>query len=228
MEVIINLFQYVVMPIGAGFFLVYIIADDMALGKVAKIGFAIGLSVVYMLTAVLSFVFTRENDEWKRLDCKAYSAMEDIVLLKRIMKIDRGAKKEVNAVGGVEAMLDNVGGKLGEKERKRFANLVFLNDALVGMGASQDDVTAILNRAKSSHVLRTEMNVDDVAAILPVVVELYTILRKIDTSSIDVAEWLVDDYIDNKSLGNRAKTVRRIRKYADLKGLRYKVLDEIE
>ena len=171
------------------------------------------LIAAIVLSIVLLFVHVRENDGWMRLDCKAYSTMDDLVLIKRIMKIDSSVKNEVDAVGGGEAMLVKVEGKLGEKERKRFENLVFLHDAFVGMGASHADVMAILDRAKDSDYLNTEMSVYDVAAVLPVVAELYKILREIDTSPIDVAEWLVDDYIDNKSEEKRARTVRRIRKY---------------
>jgi hypothetical protein len=60
------------------------------------------------------------------------------------------------------------------------------------------------------------MNVDDVAAVLPVIAELYKILHVIETSPSDIAEWLVDDYIDNASEENRAKVARRIRKYKEV------------
>ena len=174
------------------------------------------ITAIIVLPILLFFAFTRNDDDWKRLNCKEYSTMDDRTLLKHIMKIDSNTRKEVDAVGGAEAMLATAGGMLGEKERKRFANLVFLNDAFVGMGAPHAVVTAVLDREKDSDCLKMEIIVDDIAETLPVIAELYEILHEIDTSPIDVAEWLVDDYIANKSEEKRAKTVKRIRKYTEV------------
>ncbi len=171
---------------------------------------------IFVLAGVLFFVSEREKNEWKRLDCEEYSTMDDLALLKRMMEIDYNTRQEVDAVGGGEAMLAKGGGRLGEKERKRFENLVFLNDAFVGMGASHTVVMAILDRAKKSDHLKTEMNVDDVVAVLPDVAELYEILCKIGTSPVDIAEWLVDDYLSNTSEEKRSKVAKRIRKYAEV------------
>ena len=170
-----------------------------------------------ILAGILFFLFGRGHNDWKRLDCKAYSAMDDLALLKRMAEIDCTTRKEVDIAGGEEAMIARVGGKLDEKERKRFVNLVFLNDAFAGMGASSAVLTAVYDRAGCADYLKTGMTVDDVAAVLPVVAELYEILCGIDTSPSDIAEWLVDDYIDKASEEKRATVARRIRKYNEVR-----------
>lgn len=187
--------------------------EEADMSKVAKmlIAAAVGLLIVLCVHHDL-----RAKEGWKRLDYKAYSTMDDLTLLKRMVEIDDSTRKEVDAVGGESAMLAKVGGKLGDKERQGFINLVFLNDAFVEMGASHAVVTAVLDRAVHSDCLKTEMTVDDMVAVLPVVAELHEILIGIEESPIDVAEWLVDDYIDNTSDEKRAKVTRRIRKYREV------------
>ena len=58
-----------------------------------------------VLPIILFFVFVREKDDWSRLDSKAYSTMDDLSLLQRMIEIDDSTRKEVAAAGGEEAMI---------------------------------------------------------------------------------------------------------------------------
>ena len=103
---------------------------------------------------------------WKRIDSRHYVVMDDLSLLKRWVDVDyNGAlKKDVMDKGGVEAVLSSAGGKLEEKARKCFINMVMLNDALEGMGASRVVVTSVLDKASHDYKLKWEMSADDVVA----------------------------------------------------------------
>ena len=156
------------------------------------------------------------KDGWRRLDPKRYAAMEDISLMKRLVEMDSSGtmKKEVEAKGGLDAMLAKMGGKIDENMRKGLVNLVFLTDALSGMGASHAVVTATVERASHAYNFKRKMSVDEVAALLPEVAELYGIMSGMNAPPVGVAEWIVDDYVDVPA-ENRAKEMARIRELAE-------------
>ena len=164
------------------------------------------------------------KDGWKWIDAQRYAAMDDVSLPKRWVEIDCNGitKKDVDSKGGVEAMLAKVGGKLEEKGRKCFANLVFLNDALVGMGASHTVVTAVLDKASHAYDLKWKMSVDDVAETLPGVAELYGILTGINAPPADMAEYLVKEYI-NRPEEKRGDVIESIRQKAE----KYRIVKDV-
>ena len=164
------------------------------------------------------------KDGWRRLDPKHYAAIDDISLLKRWVEIDYTGtiKKDVESKGGVEAMLAKVGGKIDEKGRKCIANLLFLNDALVGMGVSHTVVTAVLDKASHTYNLKRKMSIDDVAVTLPGVVELYGVLANMKASPADVADYLVGEYIDSH-VEKRGKVIERVNKKAE----KYRIVKDV-
>lgn len=135
---------------------------------------------------------------WKRIEARHYTAMDDMPLLRRWVDIDYNGelKNEVEDKGGVEAVLSKAGGKLDEKARRCLINMVVLNDALEGMGASRVVVTSVLDKASHAHMLKWEMSADEVVALLPGVAELYGVLSGINAPPLDLAECLVKDFID--------------------------------
>lgn len=159
------------------------------------------------------------KDDWKKLDPGRYAAMDDSSILRRWVEIDCTGtiKKEVAATGGLEALIASVAGKIEDRDRKCFTKLIFLNDAFEGMGASHAVVTACVDKANHAYYLKREMPIDELAASLPGVVELYGVLDEIGTPPVDMATWLVGDYIDEKSAAKReamAKLLReKIEKY---------------
>ena len=188
------------------------------------------IEYVALAAAILSVAGCGDEDvvvsvksSWKRIDSRHYVAMDDLSLLKRWVDVDyNGAlKKEVGDKGGVEAVLSKAGGKLEEKARKCFINMVMLNDALEGMGASHVVVTSVLDKASHAHRLKWELSADDVVALLPAVAELYGILSGINAPPADIAEYLVKDFIDEPP----AERIYTVKGFAD-KAAKYRaVLD---
>lgn len=164
------------------------------------------------------------KDGWRRLDPKRYAALDDISLMKRLVEMDSTGtmKKEVEAKGGLDAMLAKMGGKIDENMRKGLVNLAFLTDALSGMGASSAVVTAMVDRAGHAYNFKRKMSVDEVAALLPEVAELYGILAGMNAPPVGMAEWIVDDYIDALA-ESRAKEMARIRELAE----KYRAVREV-
>ena len=164
------------------------------------------------------------KDGWRRLDPKHYAAMDDVSLLKRWVEIDctGDIKKGAESRGGIEAMLAKVGGKIDDKGRKCFANLVFLNDALVGMGASHVVVTAVVDKASHEYYLKWKMSVDDVAATLPGVAELYGILVDMKAPPVDIANYLVEEYIGSNA-GKRGEVIDGVRQKSE----KYRIVKDV-
>lgn len=161
---------------------------------------------------------------WKGIDSRHYVVMDDVSLLKRWVEIDctGGIKKDVEAKGGIEVMLAKAGGKIEEKGRKCFANLVFLNDALEGMGASHSVVTAVVDKASHAYSLKWEMSLDDVAASLSGVAELYGMLAGINAPPADMAECLVKEYIDRPA-DRRGDVIAGVRQKAE----KYQIVKDV-
>ena len=152
------------------------------------------------------------RDDWKKLDPGRYAAMDDTSILRRWVEIDCTGtiKKEVEATGGLEALIASVAGKIKEKDRRCFAKLIFLNDVFEGMGASHAVVTASVDKANHTCYLKWEMPIEELSASIPDVVELYSGLDGIGTPPVDMATWLVGDYIDTKSAEKRETVAKLI------------------
>lgn len=164
------------------------------------------------------------KDGWRRLDPKHYAAMDDVSLLKRWVEIDCTGtiKDEVKSKGGIDTLLAKASGKIDENLRKCFANLVFLNDALVGMGVSHTVVTAVVDKASHTYNLKWKMSVDDVAATLPGIAKLCGILSGMNAPAADMAEYLLDDYI-NTNAEKRPDKIKRFRE----KSMKYHAVKDV-
>ena len=147
--------------------------------------------------------------DWKRIDPRQYTGLDDLSLVKKVVAVD----KALGLVQGeekdeAEAVLADYGGKLDEKNRREFVNALILRDAFQMMDASHAVVTSVLERVGCSRY--ADMPVNEAVALLPGIAEVYGILKGMNTPPADIAEYLLDDYIDTDA-EKRADRIKRFR-----------------
>ena len=161
------------------------------------------------------------NYELKRIDPKKYTELDDDALVKKVADLDKALG--ISDEDGNDAAKDIVaesGGKLDEKKRRGFVNTLILYDAFQAIPISHAVVTSVLERVDSSRY--GDMSADDAIVLLPGIAELHGILDGINTPSADMADYIMDDYLD-ASPEKRENTIRRFQEKAE----KYKFVREV-
>ena len=159
--------------------------------------------------------------ELKRIDPKRYLELDDYSLVKKVVDLDKAlGVSDEDGNESAKKIVAESGGKLDEKERRGFVNTLILYDAFQAMRASHAVVTSVLDRVDSSRY--GDMPADDAIALLPGIAEIHGILDGINTPPADMADYIMDDYVD-VSPEKRENTIRRFQEKAE----KYKFVREV-